>query len=250
MSPRPSLCAIGVIALASAPVLGQFVAPRYSVGRIGSHNHVRPPIHTVGYGAFNPNFVAPAFASGFGYGYFANDTGLRPSYWSLPGRYNAYPWSGAGVYTGGTAVNAFYAPWLWWGGNLDYAGLSGPYDSGYFGDGDGGHLYLADAYVGAYRNALPANAASIAPANRAMLSVQAPSDAKIWLQDKETTSSGSERVFTSPPLKAGQDYSYTVKAQWKVSGKSVEQTQTVTVRAGERAGLLFLSGNEVAAAGR
>lgn len=233
MSPRPSFCALGVIALASAPVLGQFVAPYHSVGRIGSQVIVRPPTYSLGYG------------------YYPNYTGLRPSYWSLPGRYNAYPWSGAGVFTGGTAVNAFYAPSFCWGGNLDYAWTMpfGPYGDGYFGDGDNGYLFHAPAYAGAYRNSLPASAAA-APADRAMLTVQAPSDAKIWLQGQETTSTGSDRVFTSPPLKAGQEYTYTVKAQWKVNDKTVEQNQTVSVKAGERTGLLFLSGSEVAAGGR
>jgi uncharacterized protein (TIGR03000 family) len=258
MSPRPSLYALGVIALASAPAFGQFVAPHYSFGRIGSQNLVRPPIYTLGYGAFDPNFVAPAFVPGVGYGYYPSYTGLRPSYWSLPGRYNAYPWSGAGVYTGGTSIYAFYAPTLWSGASLDcglatpygpYVACCGPY--GYFGDGPSGYLFEATAYTGAYRKTLPARSATgSAPAHRAMLSVQAPSDAKVWVQGEEVQQTDGNRIVASPPLRPGEDYSYTVTAQWKVNGKTMEQSQKISVRAGERSGLLFISGNEVTVAGR
>jgi uncharacterized protein (TIGR03000 family) len=237
--------------LAAAPAFGQ----NYYVGYLGSQTIVRPPAYATGFGTFNPNYSSPVFVPGVGYAYYPDNTGLRPSYWSLPGRFNAYPWSGAGVYTGGTGVYAYYWPSFYTASSLD-VGLANPYGAGATGYGPlggspysdsysgGGMLYSAPASVSNYRVSAPAGfAVASAPADRALLSVQAPAGATVWVQGTETKQKGAERTFISPALKPGQDYSYTVKAQWKVNDKTVEQTQNVSVRAGERAGLLFLPGD-------
>ena len=219
---------------------------------LGSQTIVRPPSYATGFGTFNPNYSAPVFVPGVGYAYYPDNTGLRPSYWSLPGRFNAYPWSGAGVYTGGTAVYAYYWPTFYNSSSLD-VGLANPYGGGMtgygplggssYGESGGGMLYQAPVSAGAYRVAIPANAFPVPPADRAVLSVQVPAGATVSIEGADTKQSGTDRVFVSPTLKPGQDNTYTVKAQWKINDKAVEQTQKVTVRAGERSALLFLSGD-------
>ena len=251
MFTRPVLSA-ACVALLAAPAFGQFLTPaQYTVGNIGATTIVRPPAFALGYGAFNPNYSMPAFVPGVGYGYYPNFTGLRPSYWSLPGRYNAYPWSGAGVYTGGTGVYAYYAPFFY-GSGID-VGLSVPYStytsygpsmSGEPGNAYAGVLYQAPVAVATYSRSAQSTliVPPAAPSDRAVLSVQVPADATVWVQGAATKQTGTTREFISPPLDPGRDYTYTVKAQWKSGDQNVEQTQTVTVRAGDRSGLLFLSG--------
>lgn len=54
--------------------------------------------------------------------------------------------------------------------------------------------------------------------------------ATIWVQGKEITSSGTVRRFQSPQLDPTQQYTYTVKAQWRDNGKLFEQERQVKVQ--------------------
>jgi uncharacterized protein (TIGR03000 family) len=124
----------------------------------------------------------------------------------------------------------------------------GPLGGSSYGESSGGMLYQAPVAYGVSRALIPsANAVPGAPSDRAVLSVQVPAGATVSVEGADSKQTGADRVFVSPPLKPGQDYTYTVKAQWKVNDKAIDQTQKVTVRAGERSALLFLSG-EVAKA--
>ena len=243
-----SACALLVT---TSPAFSQF----FNVGFLGNQTIVRPPAYATGFGTFNPNYSSPVFVPGVGYAYYPENTGLRPSYWSLPGRYSAYPWSGAGVYTGGTGVYAYYWP-TFYNSSSTEIGYASPYSAGLTGFGPlggspyggesyaAGTLYQAPVAYGVSRAVLPpANAVPIAPTDRAVLSVQVPTGATVSVEGADTKQTGTDRVFVSPPLKPGQDYSYTVKAQWKLNDKAVEQTQKVTVRAGRRSALLFLPGD-------
>lgn len=75
---------------------------------------------------------------------------------------------------------------------------------------------------------------------KSLLTVIVPaSDAQIWLNGTLMSTQGIERNFSSPPLDAGVNYTYSVKAQWSVDGKPVEQLRDVTVRAGQRSTVDF-----------
>jgi uncharacterized protein (TIGR03000 family) len=69
-------------------------------------------------------------------------------------------------------------------------------------------------------------------ANTATIRVAVPAGATVWIDDKKTTQTGSERVFESPSLTPGADYSYDIKVQWRdQDGKEVTQTRHVNVTA-------------------
>jgi uncharacterized protein (TIGR03000 family) len=54
------------------------------------------------------------------------------------------------------------------------------------------------------------------------LCVRVPhADAKVWIDTKETTATGTERNFASPPLTAGT-YTYKVIARWGDTAESRE----------------------------
>lgn len=75
--------------------------------------------------------------------------------------------------------------------------------------------------------------------NRAvLLRLQVPKDAKVWIDGTATTSTGEFRSYLSPPLTAGQNYTY----QFRVQTGAGEQTRSVTVRSGDRINLDFRIG--------
>src|SRR5437879_1473163 len=57
---------------------------------------------------------------------------------------------------------------------------------------------------------------------------------KLLIQDKMTQQYGTERVFLSPPLPAGKDYTYTLTAKWEPNNYTkITRTKTVRVQAGQ-----------------
>lgn len=76
----------------------------------------------------------------------------------------------------------------------------------------------------------------------AQLEIRVPADAEVWLEGLKTRQTGPNRLFISPPLIADQDYAYEVKAKWSAEGRPVEQSRSITVRAGQRVRVDFTSG--------
>jgi uncharacterized protein (TIGR03000 family) len=59
-------------------------------------------------------------------------------------------------------------------------------------------------------------------------------DAQVWFDDTALPQMGKERTFNTHALNAGKTYNFNVKAKWtNDSGKSVEKTLPVSVRAGQ-----------------
>jgi uncharacterized protein (TIGR03000 family) len=69
--------------------------------------------------------------------------------------------------------------------------------------------------------------------NAALIVAHVPEDAQIWFEGEPTAQKGDLRLFTSPPLTPGKDYTYTVGVRWAEHGRQVSQTGLVPVRAGE-----------------
>ncbi|HKB35183.1 MAG TPA: TIGR03000 domain-containing protein, partial [Gemmataceae bacterium] len=63
--------------------------------------------------------------------------------------------------------------------------------------------------------------------------------AKLTIDGNATTSTSSRRIFTSPTLQMGQEYVYTLRAEIIREGRTVAETQQVTVRAGEETPVQF-----------
>jgi len=61
--------------------------------------------------------------------------------------------------------------------------------------------------------------------------VRLPADAKVFFDDQPTTSTGPIRVFITPALEPGKDYTYQLKIEVVRGGKTATQTRTITVRA-------------------
>jgi uncharacterized protein (TIGR03000 family) len=68
---------------------------------------------------------------------------------------------------------------------------------------------------------------------RARLIVALPADAALTIDGVATQATSSERVFVSPPLERGRDYTYALEATSSRDGQKVIAREEVVVRAGE-----------------
>jgi uncharacterized protein (TIGR03000 family) len=73
----------------------------------------------------------------------------------------------------------------------------------------------------------------------ALLSVKVPAEAKVFINDRPTTSTGSDREFVSRDLQVGTRYNYNVRAEFTRDGKAVNESRSVRLAAGQSASIDF-----------
>jgi len=77
---------------------------------------------------------------------------------------------------------------------------------------------------------------------RAFITIRVPVNAEIWFEGDRTQQTGTSREFVSPPLDRGRTFTYDVRARWTDNnGKVMEKTEKVTVEAGRRSRVDFLT---------
>jgi uncharacterized protein (TIGR03000 family) len=74
------------------------------------------------------------------------------------------------------------------------------------------------------------------PAN---IVVTLPADARLTVDGNATSSTSEVRTFVTPALQTGSDYVYTLQAEVVRDGRTLTETQVVTVRAGETTNVPF-----------
>ncbi len=79
----------------------------------------------------------------------------------------------------------------------------------------------------------------------ATLSVKVPADAKVFVNDRPTTSTGTDREYISHDLAPGARYNYNVRAEFERDGKPVTETKSIQLTAGQTANLDFAGAEEV-----
>jgi uncharacterized protein (TIGR03000 family) len=80
---------------------------------------------------------------------------------------------------------------------------------------------------------------STAAENSGALTVWVPFDAKVYINGKETHSTGSRRQYVSYGLQSGMSYKYVVKVQVVRNGELQEDTKTETMTAGDIKAVAF-----------
>lgn len=80
---------------------------------------------------------------------------------------------------------------------------------------------------------LPAVAAPAAT-ERATLMIRIPAGATLYVDGRKAGTAGAETSFRTPPLPAGREFSYMLKAEILRDGRPESLTQKVSFRAGER----------------
>jgi uncharacterized protein (TIGR03000 family) len=68
---------------------------------------------------------------------------------------------------------------------------------------------------------------------RATIVVSLPADATLTIDGAATVSTSARRVFSSPALEAGKDFTYVLKAQVMQEGKPLVVEKKIIVRSGE-----------------
>lgn len=84
-------------------------------------------------------------------------------------------------------------------------------------------------------NPVVATTAAKPPDKVAHVEVAVPvTDAEVWLNGVRMKQTGLNRQYNSPPLKAGETYTYDIRARWSENGKAVERSETIRVQASKR----------------
>lgn len=76
----------------------------------------------------------------------------------------------------------------------------------------------------------------------ASIKVSLPADAKVFVNDSPTTSTGTERSYVSRGLREGLTYTYAVHVEYEEDGKPVSEDKVVQLAAGESISLSFGQG--------
>ena len=141
-----------------------------------------------------------------------------------------------------TYRHQWYFPWYAY-----YNFSSGPYanwmagggSAGYADHGPAGYYYypgLSGPPAGAMPAISPAKKGEDKPKDggkAGMVSVTLPADAKLLFNGVAASGTGGIRAFQTPPLAAGQNYTYELTAEVTRDGRTERVTETVIVRAGE-----------------
>ncbi len=80
---------------------------------------------------------------------------------------------------------------------------------------------------------MPTGPGTLAKPERARISVRVPAGVTLYIDGTRNNRTELVRDFTTPPLPVGQEFAYTMKAEWVRNGQPESQTQRITFRAGE-----------------
>jgi uncharacterized protein (TIGR03000 family) len=80
---------------------------------------------------------------------------------------------------------------------------------------------------------LPGRNFELARDNAAHIRLRVPADAEVWFDGERTKQTGTERVFTSPPLTPGERFAYEVRVRWTKDGRPTEATKRIRVKAND-----------------
>jgi uncharacterized protein (TIGR03000 family) len=196
----------------------------------GGHSHV----------SFDHFGGRSGFSSHLGFGGIRFDSGHHHfnswpfSFYYRPYSYRYFGYPYAYSYYGYPSLYNYYSyPSYYYGYPLGYYSYSNPtYYTSYPSD------YYVNGSDNFYTDAPPPReyVVSRPVADVARLEIRLPDpQAAIWVEGKEMTSSGSVRQFKSPQLDPAQQYTYTVKAQWRDHGRPFEEERQVKVQANDLA---------------
>jgi uncharacterized protein (TIGR03000 family) len=161
--------------------------------------------------------------------------------WWLYGLGWGYPW-----YYGSYFYPAY--SYDWYGGYpwynyypTDYYGWYGsyPYSASYpYAYSPSTYDYTTPYSYGAYSTPSEAyygsvDQSAVAEQNVARVRVLVPPDAQVWFEGQLTTEGGPERMFATPELEPGREYSYDITAQWHEDGREVTKTAHIVFHAGD-----------------
>jgi uncharacterized protein (TIGR03000 family) len=173
------------------------------------------------------------FGVGVGYGY-----GAGPYWGVLPFYYNGFYGNGLSMY-GPPVPTGKPIPGVFGGGDSQFFD---PIPPAYLYPGwvGGGWVPLAKpgplpAAVVEAPPEVPPPVAALAKPAPLEVEVHVPrADARLYIDGAESKSTGVVRKFATPPSDSTAAYTYELRAEWSVDGRTTTHTKRVTGRAGER----------------
>jgi uncharacterized protein (TIGR03000 family) len=209
---------------------------RFGVGRGGGLSFGNAPYYGGygGYGYRGYGYGSPGYGyRGYGYGY-PGYSGYN-SAWSYGRGY--YP--GYSNYYGGNyspSYGSYFTPNYLSSSGYNYSpDYTYNYTPGY--SSAPAYQYSSSGVTGDVQSFYPPASESATPQGdtSAFVKVRVPAeDAEVWFEGSPTKQRGTEREFVSPPLTAGRNYTYEIRARWMENGREMDQTRRVPVRPGER----------------
>jgi len=118
----------------------------------------------------------------------------------------------------------------WCAGCSSCGGCYGGCGGGWSGWGCGCGGYRVASVSGASSH--HAVAAVPAPSQPATVTVQVPTEARLFVNDYQSKQTSATRTIVTPPLSAGQEYVYTLRAEVVRDGRTVTESRQVSFRAG------------------
>ncbi len=97
----------------------------------------------------------------------------------------------------------------------------------------------ADAPAAAPTPATPPPATGEAADNSARIEVTLPAEARVYVNNRLTKSTGSRRQYLSAGLNPGGIYAYHIRVEYRHQGKEMVEQRTVRMRAGQQIALEF-----------
>jgi len=172
------------------------------------------------------------------------------------GGYRGGWYGGTGLYSSPYWGGGYYRPYAY-----NYGGYNQPYYGNYYVTPAVPYYSYSPAYTVPYDSTsmmytAPSDAtaaagqtqnyqsfynAPAANSSQATLRVQLPqADARVWVDNRQTEQQGTDRLFVTPALQAGREYSYTIRATWRENGRDVSREKTVTFTPGQQLAVNFL----------
>jgi uncharacterized protein (TIGR03000 family) len=135
-----------------------------------------------------------------------------------------YEWSGGWANTTlpSSGAGAFYGTPSYGSTIPSFVSVTPPYTYGFLGNDSQGYYLPEMGMMGDTTMNRPA-----------LINLSVPEGATVWFDDAKTQQTGQFRQFVSPPLAAGGEFAYDVKATWNQDGKEVTRTRHIPVHAGE-----------------
>jgi len=205
-----------------------------SSGRPGLLSRLHTRVHS---------HIAAKHARRASYGSSGGYVGYGSSGGSISGGSSGSYYGGYSSVSGGSSGGASYGSTgsVSYGstGSSSYGSTGSAIHSGY---GSAGSGVVPAPYYGTSTSS-PASASALVSSSRSddsvKLNVSVPESAKVYVNDRLTTSTGEVRQFVSRGLEAGKSYRFEIRAELDNNGKIVTDTQSVVVTAGSQENVRF-----------
>lgn len=145
-------------------------------------------------------------------------------------------WGSSGGSWGRRSHHVYYGSWGSSGGSWGSSGGSWGSSGGSSGSSGGSVGVVTSTYASPY---VTRSKTVVTSSTKASLTVSVPADARVYINGRATSSTGTMRQYASPNLSQGKTYTYEVRAEANRGGQVVKQTETVQLRAGETRNLAF-----------